>query len=224
MGSRSSTPVDVNVGIYSMNANLDVDKLLGGGQIRVSRLGNYSLKFPRAIRSDLFYIVFDQADKLELPVSRTGTPVLHREFANNQWGSAYLFNRNWQYRVQCNRGALVPSLAMSGKPLVGELVRIELSTVNPSTAAAFLLGASNSRWASLNLPFNYAASCNLLVSGEIVLGVVSDASGKASVPLQIPNDKRLVGSTAYQQFLVLDNGNSIGLISSNGGRLKVGEF
>ena len=64
----------------------------------------------------------------------------------------------------------------------------------------------------------------MLVSGEIMLGLVSDASGKATVPLDIPNDKQLLGATAFQQFMVFDTRTPLGFISSNGIRLLVGEF
>lgn len=224
MRARSGN-VDVNVSIWDTNpTTLEPRQSVATAKVRVSTtLATYSVRFTNRPSLSVYYVVFDQADKLILPASTTGTGVLHSELRNNTWTN-FLFTTNWQYRIYCDRGSITPVLGLSGKPIIGNTVRVLLSKANQTTPAAFLLGASNSTWGALRLPWTFAPGCDLLVSGEVILPFVTDTAGAGSIPLLIPNDRRLVGAVAFQQFLVVDSVNSIGLISSNGGRMKVGEF
>jgi hypothetical protein len=86
------------------------------------------------------------------------------------------------------------------------------------------LGASDKAWGALPLPWRYVATCDLLVSIESLTPFVTTATGTASIPVPIPNNKALVGVVAFEQVLVMDSSNAFGLIASNGGRLRIGEF
>ena len=225
--SRSGT-IDVNVRIHDIDNNSQPGKLLAAGKVRVgTTLQVYSLRFPKPTvigLSAIYFVVFDNADKLILPVSTTGKNFFHWEMRNNSWGNQLHDTTKWQFRIHCDKGNQIPVLSASGRPLIGTTIRFELDKTRGATPAVLFIGASDKTWGLLPLPFNYAASCKLLVSGEVLLAFVTDANGRASIPLAIPADKRLIGAIAFEQFLVLDSGNSAGLIASNGGRAKLGEF
>ena len=227
MRSRSGT-VDVNVRVYDADRNTKPGKLLGSGKVKIgTTLQSYSVTFspkPRIPKNAIYFIVFDNADKLMLPVSPTGSTGIHLEMRNNTWGNIYHSQTRWQFRVHCDRGSRTPLLDASTRPLIGQTMRFDLSNAKGATPGLMLLGGSDKNWGALRLPFTYAGNCSLLVSGDIVLPIVTNASGTAAVAFPIPPDRRLVGLLTYAQCLVVDKANAAGLISSNGGRAKVGEF
>ncbi|MFQ5503242.1 MAG: hypothetical protein ACE5F1_00415, partial [Planctomycetota bacterium] len=77
---------------------------------------------------------------------------------------------------------------------------------------------------ALPLPFTFAPGCKLLVSGEVSIPTTVSGTGTASVPIPIPNIKDIVGAPFFNQFLVVDPANSLGLVASNAGQGKVGEL
>ncbi|MCA8970303.1 MAG: S8 family serine peptidase [Planctomycetes bacterium] len=222
-GARSGS-LDLDVEIWDAdNTTLEPKTRIQTARVKVSSVGAYSWRFAQPVTLPFYWIYVKDADKLILPVSTTGSQILHRELVNNKW-SDWLFNTRWQYRVYCNKGSVVPTSSTAERPIIGARIHFDLDMTKAVNPAVFLLGASDKNWASLQLPWTYAPGCSLLVSGEIMLGLVSDASGKATVPLDIPNDKQLLGATAFQQFMVFDTRTPLGFISSNGIRLLVGEF
>ncbi len=223
LGARSGS-LDLDVEIWDAdNTSLAPKSRIATARTRVSTLGTYNFKFNQPVTLPYYYIYLTNADKLILPIATSGTGVLHRELRNNNW-SDWLFSTPWQLRIECRRGALTPTSTATNRPVIGSRLQVELDQTKANNPAAFLVGGSDKNWGALNLPWTFAPGCSLLVSGEIILGVVSDATGQATVPLDIPNDKQLLGSTAFQQFMVFDMTSPIGFISSNGIRLLLGEF
>jgi len=93
----------------------------------------------------------------------------------------------------------------------------------------FFLGASRSKWGALTLPLDLkvlgAPGCLLLTSTDIVLTVPTDAVGRASVPLSVPNMSSLIGKHFYGQYLIHDPGaNKLNLVASPGIDATVGRY
>ncbi|PIE21905.1 MAG: hypothetical protein CSA62_15060 [Planctomycetota bacterium] len=64
----------------------------------------------------------------------------------------------------------------------------------------------------------------MFVSGEVIVPFVTKPDGTDTVSIPLPNSKQLVGFVAFQEFFVGDLGNSVGLIRSNAGCIKIGQF
>ena len=67
-----------------------------------------------------------------------------------------------------------------------------------------------------------AGGCALLVSPDLLSGVASNQRGGYSVAFAIPSVTALFGARYYQQFLVLDRANRLGLVASNAARSTIG--
>ena len=77
------------------------------------------------------------------------------------------------------------------------------------------------------LPFDLtplnAPGCSILASGDILLPTRTDATGAATVTLELPNTPALVGVVFHNQFAVVDPpANGLGLAWSNGGTAQIG--
>ena len=97
-----------------------------------------------------------------------------------------------------------------------------------NTAAVLLTGASRLTWSTFFLPLDLqpygAPGCYLRVSWDLAAGQVTNATGIASVPFNLPNDPNLLGSRFYQQWLLVDpQANTLGLITTAGGEAMVGQ-
>jgi hypothetical protein len=131
------------------------------------------------------------------------------------------------YGSGCQGTAGVPTLSAAGVPEIGASFAVNLSSAPALRSATLLLGASNTKWIALNLPFDLrplgAAGCSVLTSGEITVGVTTSPFGLASVPITIPNDLSIVDSVFFDQFYVIDPAaNQLGITWSNGGRGQIG--
>lgn len=140
-------------------------------------------------------------------------------------GSNYGLITKFEYT---GSGSLVPVLANNGTPVLGKTFSVDLSSARANTAAGFIVGGSNTKWGSVNLPLDLtplnAKGCKLLVAPDLITGVPVGASGTASIKIPIPNQKSLIGVQWHNQFLVLDaKANGLGMAFSNGGSAKVGE-
>ena len=112
-------------------------------------------------------------------------------------------------------------------PQIDHVLQVDLHEAPLSAAAALLIGTSNSQWGGNSLPFDMgvfgAPGCDLLTSSEFVVLTTTDATGKAAVPIPIPNNRALIGASAYTQFAIQHAAtNSLGLVFSRGGAISVG--
>ncbi|MAE77380.1 MAG: hypothetical protein CMJ85_10985 [Planctomycetes bacterium] len=223
MGAKTGA-VDLNVSIYDMDNFGEPGNLLATQKLRVTSVSTYKVTFPKPFQLPTsYFIVLDNTEKLILPDSTSGELRFHHEWRSNSWVT-WIYAKRWQYRIHTVTSNALPRLAGTGSPTIGGTFNFGLSNARGARPAIFLLGASDKAWGALRLPWRFIASCDLLVSGDILWGLVTDQSGNANFALTIPNDTGLVGIVAFQQFLVTDSGNAIGLIASNGGRLQIGEF
>jgi hypothetical protein len=120
----------------------------------------------------------------------------------------------------------VPNLASNDTPVIGSPYSVNLTQARASTPAAILLGASDTKWLNLNLPLDFTAAgapgCKLLASGEWMFPLMTSGSGTGGQTFGIPNDKSLIQVVVFHTTAILDPYNTLGLVFSNGLRVKVG--
>ncbi|MCA8968949.1 MAG: S8 family serine peptidase [Planctomycetes bacterium] len=225
--SAKSSPVTVTVRLREYDTTAGAPgKVLGSGTVSVgTSAAMYSVPFSPMVRIEdnvLFFLTIDNTDKLNLPVSSTGTDSYHYDYRNGTW--TFGTPAKWQYRVWSDNGLQIPVLSSKDTPGIGKTMQIELASARPSAPAVLVLGFSDTSWGAINLPFTYATGCQLLASGEVMIGLATSAGGTASVPLTLPNSNSLVGLRFYNQFLVVDPVNALGLVASNAGMGLVGDI
>ena len=130
------------------------------------------------------------------------------------------------YIVRCVPDYKIPSLSNTGRPVLGTSFDIDLSDALPVTFAVLAQGLSDQVSASgpLPLPLPGAPGCDLLVSPDATDFAITDANGAADWTITVPNSSALEGAEIFYQWVVLDaQANSIGLVTSNGGRALLGQ-
>jgi hypothetical protein len=115
---------------------------------------------------------------------------------------------------------LPPHHTATGTPEIGLPVRYAVVAALPLTPCWLVLGASNTNFLGLRLPFDAAPigapGCLIHCSQDLVIGATTTSLGTASHTITYPNDAALVGSHVFTQFLALDTrANTIGLTTSN---------
>ena len=124
-------------------------------------------------------------------------------------------------------GAPLPlHIQNSNLPKIGQDFHFELLHARANAAGALIAGTSNTSSGGLPLPFSLAGigapGCSLLASTTIVLPIITNAGGDLAATLSIPNNPLLDGFQLYLQFAVTDTANALGLVSSDGGQLTIG--
>jgi hypothetical protein len=91
-----------------------------------------------------------------------------------------------------------------------------------------VVGFSASSWNGLPLPIPLgpaAPGCSILVDLIVTVTAATNTTGRATVPLTHPNDRSLIGASAYTQYWSLDpTGTPIGLTFSNGAQTLLGDW
>lgn len=129
------------------------------------------------------------------------------------------------YRVLCAAEYKVPSLTNDGLPVLGGSFDVELSDGPGVTFAVIVQGLSDTAWTGGPLPLTLPTtqSCDLLVSPDATSALITDSAGATSFNVPVPNAASLGGLEIFYQWVVLDGpANAIGLITSNGGRARLG--
>lgn len=224
--SAKSSPTTINVKIREYdNTKGEPGKVLAATTLNVSTTpGLHTVTISPTVRiaeNELFFISIDNISKLNLPVSTTGSDSYHYQLVGTNW--SFAADTKWQYQVWSDKGQRVPVLSNTGTPAVGGSFSVDLANARSNTAAVFVLGLSDSKWGAFNLPLMFMPGCNLLASGDVLTGLATSGTGTASVTIPIPNNKALAGALFFNQFLVVDPANAIGIIATNGGRAKIGD-
>ena len=131
------------------------------------------------------------------------------------------------FGTSCLGSAGTPALAAGNLPLIGKTLNLGVSSAIASSGGAMFTGISKSQWGSFNLPLDLsplgAPGCSLYVSTELFTPFNTDASGKASLGFGIPNVPALIGSSFFQQAMILDaKANKLGLAFTNAGQGTIG--
>jgi hypothetical protein len=117
----------------------------------------------------------------------------------------------------------IPVLGYSGSLKHGSTTfALELSNVATKSNRSFLaVGASNSTWGPVPLPYALGGGCSLLVSLDIVLSTLT-IFGKSTLRLGIPGATNLRGTKVHFQWGVVDPAaGGIGLAMTNGATLTL---
>ncbi len=133
----------------------------------------------------------------------------------------------WQVQCAIPKKGAPPRIQNAGLPEVGRSFGLLLDQARPLSACVLFTGLSNTRYGGIPLPLDFglfgAKGCYLYVSGEFLFPFLSDAQGKAKLPVPIPPLKSLIGTQFYQQVLVLDTpANSLGMVFSNAEKGVIG--
>ncbi len=224
---------NVAVQIYAADGSGKPSTVLGTGSMSVSSTLGWqtaTMSSPVSITSgQQFFVAFTSPTTPIAASIVNGTNNTY--FRNDAGGGAWtapISTYAWAYRVQCLAGRVAPSLSSLGAPEIGSAFDVDLSKAVANSAAALLVGASDSLWGSLSLPadmgFLGAPGCDMLSSPDMALSTQTNSQGTASVNLLIPNDPAFVDTTFFNQFVVFDaSANSAGLVFSNGGHGKIGK-
>ena len=113
------------------------------------------------------------------------------------------------FGVGCGGATGVPQIGapIGSLPFLEGSLEIELSSLPDGAASFLLLGASNTTWGAVSLPFNLAsigmANCSFVVSPDIVVPLSTVGTG-ASLSAPVPADPSLLGEIVYLQGGVVD--------------------
>ncbi|MBL8900449.1 MAG: PepSY domain-containing protein [Planctomycetes bacterium] len=142
------------------------------------------------------------------------------------WAASSVNQPAWRWNCQAGPGAQ-PALSTSVEPLIGQNFTLQLNQARASSGVFLAIGGSDQFWGPLPLPFDLqplgASNCFVNASLDILVPGASNSSGSASWPIAIPNDGTLVGGRLYTQALVLDPANALGIVTSNGGAVLIGQ-
>ncbi len=118
-----------------------------------------------------------------------------------------------------------PRIGVGRYPHVGQPLDITLTAAPFSKAAALRVGIGRT---SLDITSFGMPGCNLLTSLAIMavdLSATVDASGRASMTFQMPNQSSLIGGQlVFQWWIVEPTVNPRQLINSNGAEITVGKW
>lgn len=234
MASRRAGNITIPAAIRSRDAAGRPSTVLRSGSLTLgSAVGWYGVRFTQPLQvaaGTKFFIGFQN------PTPSVTLPIVFLFGGKNSivWTKGLfgwtrtLFRLPWAWRVRCATGSgAVPRLSASGVPEIGRSFRLELSFAAPNAAATLFVGSSKTSWNGVSLPFDLtpfgARGCAVLASGEVQIGISTNAQGAGAVTLSVPNVPAYVGATLHDQFLVVDpRANQLGISFSNGGTGKVG--
>lgn len=118
---------------------------------------------------------------------------------------------------------LVPAMAVTGSPQLGQSIVFELTNALANSIALHTIGFSNGAPYPADLGFLGAPNCFLYTDLSILAATLVDATGHGTLPFLVPNDASLVGLPVYAQFFDLDpTANAFGWTTTNYVRVQFG--
>ena len=136
---------------------------------------------------------------------------------------------SWSFRINCGGGGgggAVPVLSNQGVPEITKSFDLRIAAAKATAPALFTFGASRTQWGAFGLPLDLspfgASGCSVLASIDAAVSVNTTATGNASTTVNVPNIPALVGGKFYNQGLIFDSHNSLGVVVTNGGEGTVG--
>lgn len=132
------------------------------------------------------------------------------------------------YGTGCAGSNGLPTISAPSRPVLGRAFSVNLVNARANAGVGLLGGLSNTKWGGFDLPLPLDAAgapgCTLMTSSEFTSAGTTNGSGQASVNVTIPSDPRLLGITFYNQWVVADQRNALGVVLSNAMRVSVGDF
>jgi len=114
----------------------------------------------------------------------------------------------------------LPRFSFAGRPSLGRSTTASVYAAPRSAPGILRLAAGRNE---LDLGFLGMPGCLLLTQFALDIGIGTDASGRASLRLAVPNDPALAGAAVDLQWTVVDRAaNAMGLVTSDGGEVTIG--
>jgi hypothetical protein len=188
--------------------------------------GFYTATFaaPAAVTGTYFVGIDSTALDIYLPIVQTGnfTVAYSRPNSVSPWSVVV---ERAALIVNCTPNYKVPELSNTGTPTLGASFDVELTEAPAATFAVLVTGLSDQSFGGGTLPVTLPGTqgCDLLVSPDATDALITDAAGATSSTVAVPNSPALVDFEIFYQWVVLDNqANTIGLVTSNGGKARLG--
>lgn len=187
--------------------------------------GFYTATFATPVAVSGVYCVGIDTSALNvvLPILTGGslTVAYSRPNAGSSWSVAAV---RGSYIINCSPTYKVPELSATGLPSLGASFDVDLAEAPGSTFAVLVQGLSDQTYSGGPLPVTLPGStCDVLVSPDAYASLVTNGAGETSHTIPVPNTNNLVGFEIFYQWVVLDQtANFLGLITSNGGKAKIG--
>jgi hypothetical protein len=124
----------------------------------------------------------------------------------------------------CTGSNGTPTFSFNGTAQLGTALGIDCTSV-PANAPTILLMGSDTKLPTFPVSLTPlgANGCTLYHNVRFVIPVPADATGRASVRAQIPQDRGLVGAWLYFSYVAIDlAANPAGLTTSGYGRALLG--
>ncbi len=228
--SLGTAPLTFNTQIYGADTTgKPTGNPIANGTMTVGMTQNwYSTTFTPPLLvtagTKIFISYTSVSGGMKFPIANAGTKVSHfwHPPTATGWNGAApngFITQPWAWRLACHPG---PILSNTGVPTLNTSMTIDLSSGGANNNAIFALGISNKKWGAIALPLDLttinALCCKLLVSLDFQYLVTSDANGKYSFKLNVPNDNALKGLSFYNQYAINAPGaNGFGVLMSQGG-------
>ena len=178
-----------------------------------------------------FFVTYGHtlARATDLPILTAGTSAIHywHSPTTTAWNGPFTTQR-WSYRVNCGGGSggAIPVLSNAGVPEIGRSFTLRIAAAKASAPVLFSFGGSRTVWGPFRLPLDLAPfgarGCNILCSIDASVRTNSSSTGAAATTVRVPNIPALVGGVFYNQGLVFDSANSLGIVVTNAGQGTVG--
>ena len=124
-------------------------------------------------------------------------------------------------------GTVLPTLNAIGRPAIGGSYTLAASRLPRNAPFGLNLGSSRTNLGGLRLPLDLtrfgAAGCTLHASIDIPNSLTTDANGRATLRIAIPNVPALVGGEVFHQGIAADPiANALGIATTNGLAVRIG--
>ena len=180
---------------------------------------------------EFFDLTLDPFERVDL-TNRALTPLEQQNLANllaevNRLRSPT--GRCQIYGVGCTGSRGVPLISCSGRPAFGALYSVNLDNAAPNSLAVFAMDLFAAR-SNPRLPIDLSVvgagvGCALWLDLEVTLGLITDASGRASIRVPTPPQLAAMELTALHGWFVADPSapnNPLGLVNTAGLATVVG--
>ncbi len=196
-GAGSSDPVAMTLGLGD-------DLVLLGRTLIGSALWRSDGTAPGTSRlADLPGLVDHVASPLQRVGNRLYFAATHPQYGTEPWRYDLGLGLAETYGQRCN-GAIGPRVLAPNPPRLGNAAfSIEIASAPATTPAALLIAQRRTN-------ISLAGACRLLIdSPDLAIGLTTDGSGGASVPLPIPLAIELTGGSLYAQWIAATSGGPV---------------
>lgn len=220
-GGSVTVPARLYIGTLPGNTPIATTTMTVGGSP-----GFYTATFaaPVAASGTLYVGIDSSALNAYLPVVVSGN--LNVGYSRTTPGSSWavqVVRAAWI--VNCAPDYKVPELSNTGLPVLGASFDVEIAEAPASTFAVLVQGLSDQVFPGGSLPVTLPGTqgCDILVSPDAYDALITSAAGATSYTIAVPNSLALIDFEIFYQWVVLDYlANTLGLVTSNGGKAKLG--